>query len=156
MAQRVDIQYVQFYTSGSAAKCVAPLTPVQTGTLPRTTKRRVRRVYVDPVAILGSAVAVCMLVMMLVGLSNLRAEQAKTAEMVAYVAQLQDENAALHARFEAECDLEQIEETARALGMVPREDVEHIAIDVELPPVEEEQPLSLWERIGTFLTGLFA
>jgi len=156
MAQRVDIQYVQFYTSDSTAKRVAPAIPVHTGALPRVNKRRVRRVYIDPVAILGSAVAVCMLVMMLVGLSDLRAEQAKTAEMAAYVAQLQDENATLQARFEAECDLEKIEETALALGMVPREEVEHIAIEVELPPVEEEKPVSLWQRIGTFLAGLFA
>ena len=156
MAQRIDIQYVQFYTSGSAAKQVAPVTTVRADVLPRVTKRRVRRVYVDPVAILGSAVAVCMLVMMLVGLSNLRAEEAKTAEMVAYVAQLQEENAALHARFEAECDLAKVEETALALGMVPRESVEHTAISVELPLVEEEEPVSLWQQLGTFLTGLFA
>ena len=156
MAQRIDIQYVQFYTSGSAAEKIAPAISVHTGALPQVTKRRVRRVYVDPVAIVGSVVAVCMLVMMLVGLSNLRAEQAKTAEMVNYVTQLQEENAMLHAWYTKECDLEKIEETAVALGMVPRESVEHIAIEVELPPVEEEAPASLWQRIGTFLTGLFA
>lgn len=156
MAQRVDIQYVQFYTSGSAAKQVAPAISVHTGALPQVKKRRVRRIYVDPVAILGSAVAVCMLVMMLVGLSDLRAEQAKTAEMVNYVSQLQEENAMLHAWYVEECDLEKVEETALALGMVPRESVEHISIEVELPPVEEEVPVSLWQRIGTFLTGLFA
>lgn len=156
MAQRVDIQYVQFYTSGTAARQVAPAMPMRTGVLPRATKRRARHIYVDPVAILGSVVAVCMLVMMLVGLSDLRAEQAKTAEMVAYVTQLQDENAVLQARFEAECDLQRVEETALALGMVPREEVEHIAIEVEMPPVGEETPISIWQRIGTFLTGLFA
>ena len=156
MAQRVDIQYVQFYTSGSAAKRVAPAIPVHTGALPRVTKRRVRRICVDPVAILGSAVAVCMLIMMLVGLGDLRAEQAKTAEMVSYVSQLQQENEMLHARYEEECDLKEIEETALALGMIPREEATHISIEVELPPVQEEQPVSLWQRIGTFLTGLFA
>lgn len=156
MAQRIDVQYVQFYTSGSAAQKVAPAISVHTGALPRVTKRRVRRIYVDPVAILGSAVAVCMLVMMLVGLSNLRTEQDKTAEMVHYVSQLQEENAMLRAWYVEECDLEKVEETALALGMVPRESVEHISIEVELPPIEEEVPVSLWQKIGTFLTGLFA
>ena len=156
MAQRVDIQYVQFYTSGSAAEKIAPAISVHTGALPRATKRRVRRIYVDPVAILGTVVALCMLVMMLVGLSDLRAEQAKTADLANYVSQLQEENTMLQAWYTKECDLEKIEETALALGMVPQEEVEHISICVELPPVEEEQPSSLWERIGTFLTGLFA
>lgn len=155
MAQRVDIQYVQFYTSGSAAKRVAPAISVHTGALPQIKKRKVRRIYVDPVAILGTAVALCMLVMMLVGLSSLRAEQEKTVAMVEYVEQLRQENEALHAQYAAECDLEKIEETALALGMIPREEAPHIAIQVSVPEVQEE-PASLWQKIGTFLTGLFA
>ena len=155
MAQRVDIQYVQFYTSGSAAKRVAPAISVHTGALPQIKKRKVRRIYVDPVACLGSAVALCMLVLMLVGLSSLRAEQEKTVEMVEYVEQLRQENEALHAQYAAECDLEKIEETALALGMIPREEAPHIAIQVSVPEVQEE-PASLWQKIGTFLTGLFA
>ena len=155
MTQRVDIQYVQFYTSGSAAKRVAPAISVHTGALPQIKKRKVRRIYVDPVAILGTAVALCMLVMMLVGLSSLRAEQEKTVAMVEYVEQLRQENEALHAQYAAECDLEKIEETALALGMIPREEASHIAIQVSVPEVQEE-PASLWQKIGTFLTGLFA
>ena len=155
MAQRVDIQYVRFYTQGSAAKKVAPAISVHTGALPQIKKRKVQRIYLDPVALLGTAVALCMLVMMLVGLSSLRTEQEKTASMVEYVEQLRQENEALHAQYAAECDLEKIQETALALGMIPREEATHIAIQVQIPPVQEA-PVSLWHRIGTFLTGLFA
>lgn len=155
MVQRVDIQYVRFYTQGSVARKVAPAISVHTGALPQIKKRKVQRIYLDPVALLGTAVAVCMLIVMLVGLSSLRAEQQKTESMVSYVEQLRQENEALHAQYAEECDLEKIEETAVALGMIPREEAPHIAIQVELPPVQE-QPVSLWQRIGTFLTGLFA
>jgi len=155
MVQRVDIQYVRFYTQGSAAKKVAPAISVHTGALPQVTKRKVQRIYLDPVALLGTAVAVCMLIMMLVGLSGLRAEQAKTEEMVSYVEQLRQENEALHTQYEEECDLERIRETALALGMIPCEEAAHVAIQVSVPQVQEE-PANLWQRIGTFLTGLFA
>lgn len=155
MVQRVDIQYVRFYTQGSAAKKVAPAISVHTGALPQIKKRKAQRIFVDPVALLSIAVAVSMLVMILVGLSSLRVQQEKTAAMIAYVEQLRQENEALHARYEEECDLEKIEETARALGMIPRAEASRTAISVELPPVQEK-PVSMLQKIGTFLTGLFA
>ena len=156
MALRVDIQYVQFYTQGSAARRVAPQMPVHAGAMPQMRKRRVKRVYVDPVAILGSMVAVCMLVMMLVGVSQLKREQAKIAAMEEHVALLQNEQMALQAQFDAECDLEAVRETALALGMIPAENVPHNTIVLEVPEIPEPEPVTLWQRIGTFLTGLFA
>lgn len=155
MAQRVSINYVQFYTQGSAAKQVAPAISVHTGALPQVKKRKVRRVVIDPVAIMGSLVAVCMAITVLIGWSNLQAEQKKTQTMIAYVAQLQQENEALHTQYDAECDLEKIEQTALALGMIPREDAARIEITVELPP-QQQEAVSIWQQIGTFLTGLFA
>ena len=155
MAQRVSINYVQFYTQGSAAKQVAPAISVHTGALPQVKKRKVRRVVIDPVAIMGSLVAVCMAITVLIGWSNLQAEQKKTQTMIAYVAQLQQENEALHTQYDAECDLEKIEQTALALGMIPREDAARIEITVELPP-QQQEAVSIWQQIGTFLTGLYA
>ncbi len=156
MAQRVDVQYVKFYTQGSAAKRIAPAIPLHTGALPQIKKRKRVRVYVDPVATLGIVVAVCMLIMMAVGVSQLRQEQSKTAAMVAQVEQLRQENESLQAKYEQECDLEAIEKTALALGMIPVEQASHISIEVELPQQDNGEQVSLWQRIGTFLTGLFA
>ena len=138
MVQRVDIQYVRFYTQGSAAKKVAPAISVHTGALPQIKKRKVQRIFVDPVALLSIAVAVGMLIMILVGVSGLRVQQEKTAAMISYVEQLRQENEALHTRYDEECDLEKIEETARALGMIPRVEANRTAISVELPPVQEK------------------
>lgn len=154
MAQRVDVQYIQFYTHGNAAKRIAPAANFYTGQLPQRKKRKIHRIYVDPVATLGIVVALTMLIMMAVGVGQLRAEQQETARMVAYVEQLHQKNVSLQAQYDAECDLDAVEKTALALGMIPQKNAEHISIQVELP--QQIEQVSIWERIGTFLTGLFA
>lgn len=156
MAQRIDVQYVQFYMHGSAAERVTSAIPVHTGALPQAKKRKIRRICVDPVATLGIVVAVCMLIMMAAGVSQLRKELHKTAVMEQYVELLQQENKELQARYAAECDMEAVEKTALALGMVPKENIAQIPIQVELPQHQEPERISIWEQIGTILTGLFA
>ena len=156
MAPRVDIQYVQFYTSGSAAKKVAPAIPVHTGALPQIKRRKVQRVYIDPVAIMGIFVAVCMLAMMMIGVVQLRNEQRQTVAMAEQVELLRQENEMLQAKYEMECDMESVEEIALALGMIPQQEAEHSFIHVEVPEIEEPEQITLWQRIGTFLTGIFA
>ena len=156
MAQSVDVRYVQFYTHGSAAKRIAPAAIPLISALPKPKKRKIQRIYVDPVATLGIVVAVCMLIMMAVGVSQLRVEQQKTAQMMSYVEQLQQENASLQAEYLAECNMEEVEKTALALGMIPLEDAIYTPIEVEIPALDSTQQASIWQRIGTFLTGLFA
>ena len=156
MAQHVDVQYVRYYTQGSAARQIQPAVKSQTGTLPQIKKKKIQRVYIDPVATLGTVVALCMLIMMVVGISQLRAEQQRTAEMVAYVELLQQQNTALQVQYEEECDLEAVEKTALALGMIPQPQAAHSSIQVEIPVVENEMQATIWQRIGTFMTSLFA
>ena len=154
MAQHVSVQYVQYYTQGSAARRIVPGISAYFRPLPVMQKRKVRRIYVDPVAILGTAVAISMLIMMAVGVSQLRTQQQKTAEMEQYVARLQMETRQLQAEYAAACDLEAVEQTALALGMIPQQQAARTTIAVE-PPQQQEQ-LTVWNRIGTFLTGLLA
>ena len=156
MAQRVDVQYIHFYTQGSAARRILPAAKPQTGALPKVKKKKIQRIYLDPFAALGTVVALCMLIMMVVGISQLRGEQQKTADMVAYVAQLQQENISLQEQYDTQCDMEAVEKTALALGMIPVEHASRTTIHVELPAEESDVQVSLWYRIGTFLTGLFA
>lgn len=156
MAQHVDVQYIRYYTQGSAARSILPAAKPQTGKLPNIKKKKIQRIYIDPVATLGAVVAICMLVMMVVGIGQLRAEQQKTADMISYVEQLQAKNTALLAQYEEECDLEAVEKTALALGMIPQPQAAHTSIHVELSTAENHMPVTLWQRIGTFLTGLFA
>lgn len=154
MAQRIDVQYIQFYTHGNAAPRIAPAAPIETMKLPKAKKRKVQRVYVDPVATLGIIVAVCMLIMMAAGVSRLQKEQQETDALERYVELLQQENEKLEAKYMSQRDLQEVEKTALALGMIPKEQAQQISIQVELP--EPPEQVSLWNRIGTFLSGLFA
>lgn len=156
MANRVQIQYVKYYTQDNTAKRVAPAIPLHTGALPQIKKRKVRRIYVDPVATLGIVVAVSMMIMMIVGMSHLTAERNRLEVMEQQVEMLRQENMDLQAQYDKELNLDEVKEIALALGMVPGREVAHSSIEVELPPVEEPAQVSIWNRIGTFLTGLFA
>ena len=121
MAPKHDIIYVNFYTDGSAARKAAPAFPAsqpRKKTIARHHKRPV--LYVDPVAVFSLAVACVLLIMMAVGLTGLQNAQAEAAQMESYLEQLQAENAQLNEKFAQEVDLESVEQSAIALGMVPK------------------------------------
>ena len=154
MAQRLDVQYVQFYTDGSAARNVAPLAPLVTMKLPKIKKVKRTVLRIDPIAIAGICMAVLMITLMVVGAVQLTTQRQQLNEMTMYVEDLRIENEVLENRFEQKCDLEQIERTALALGMVPEEQVKHVTISA--PDMIEEKTPSGWEQFYIFLTGLFA
>lgn len=155
MANRPAIQYVQFYTDGSAARKLAPERSAPKTTLPKPRRQKRKVVYVDPVAILGIVVAVCMLITMTAGVAQYMAIREETAQMEQYLEQLKLENADLSTQYAAGYDLENVEKTALALGMIPAEQAAHVPLPATVQE-PEAQPQTLWERIGTFLTGLFA
>lgn len=156
MAVRTDIQYVQFYVDGSTARKPEQKTQAKHAAAPKY--RRVKRkvVVVDPVAILGTVVTVCLLVAMLVGFVQYRNIQNKSEQMEQYIAQLQQENQQLQQTYEDGYDLEQIQQIADAVGMIPAEDAQQIQIQVQIPQEEVVMEMSLWESFTTFLAGLFA
>ncbi len=154
MARKPDVQYIRFYTDGSAARKVAPVAPLKTIKLPKVKKQKKLLLYIDPVAIAGIAMAVIMLTLMAVGVMQLKTARQEMQTMAAYVSTLQEENASLQATFSEGYDLDQIEKTALALGLVPKEQVRHVTVSVPELIVEEEP--DAWERFYIFLTGLFA
>lgn len=156
MAQCVDVRYVQFYTDGSAAKRVAPAVSASTGTLPKMKRQKHRVLYLDPIAMLGIAVAAIMLVTMTVGVLRLRQVQQQTARMEQYVELLSQEKAFLEQTYAESCDMETVEKTALALGMIPAEDAKQVSVLLPIPQADTESPVSLWNKIGIFLSGLFA
>ena len=91
---------------------------------------------------------------MTVGIVQFANARREAAQMQAYVATLSSENDTLTEQYRSGYDIRQIEQSALALGMVPRSDVQTVAIQVTQP--QQAQTLTLWERIGTFLTTLFA
>ena len=154
MARQYDIQYIRFYTDGSAARKVAPVAPLKTLKLPRVKKQKKTVVHIDPVALAGIVMSVVMFVLMCVGIAQLRTAQQELQTMTAYADSLQMENTSLEAAFSESYDIAQIQRTALALGLVPQEQVRHMTIQV--PDIQTEEEPDVWERFYIFLTGLFA
>jgi hypothetical protein len=110
---------------------------------------------VDPVAVVGILVAVCMFFALISGVQQYRDTLEQNQKMQSYVEQLQHENTALEHTYENSYDADTVYEMATAIGMVPQNQVEHVQISVEIPQAQEVQ-LSFWENVSLFLTGLFA
>ena len=154
MTNKPTIQYVQFYTAGSAAQKIAPVVPLKTLRMPKVRKHKKITLHIDPVATVAILMCKVIIVLMIAGLGQLNTVRQQTAVMTQYVDTLQSKQIALETTYEAGYDLETVERTALALGMVPKEQVQRVSITV--PVVEEEVSVSAWEQFCTFLTGLFA
>ena len=105
MAQKYDIMYVNFYTDGSAARKVAPAFPVTQPKQRTQTRQKVKRI------------------MMAVGLSQLDTARDQAQTMENYVNTLTQQNQALQDKYYGDLDLEQVEQTALALGMVYKDQI---------------------------------
>ena len=156
MALKPDIMYVSYYTAGSAAYDIERK-PAKPKAAPVHKQRRVKKkvIAVDPVAVCGLLVAVCMFFALVAGVQDYQDSLEQAQRMNAYVEQLKNENTALQHTYENSYDADSVYEMATAIGMVPKENVEHVQIKVELPQQQEVQ-LSFWENVSLFLTGLFA
>ena len=154
MAQLSKVQYVQFYTEGSAARKLDLKVPGIQEARPRPRKQKRIKLYVDPVAIAGILVAAVMLILMVVGVFQLRDAQAERSILAKQVADLEQEHALLQNAYTSGYKLEDIEQTAQALGLVPEEQVRHIILDSY--PVSVEEEADGWNGFWAFLTGLFA
>ena len=155
MTRHMDVQYVRFYTNGSAARKIETMEPKKAVAVkPKARKQKRIVLCIDPVAVAGIVVAAVMLVLMFVGVVQLQAARQEAVVMEQYVSDLQVRNAALQSDYEAGYDLEAVEEMALALGMVPKAQVQSIPIQVS--QTEQEIQLNFWDRVTTFITGLFA
>lgn len=155
MARKSDILYVNFYTDGSAARKIAPAFPeTNPQRKPRAKRQPKKVIYLDPVAVCSLVVAVGLLIMMAVGLTQIQNARLEMEEMEAYLAQLQQENDTLYQQYREGYDLEDIEKSALALGMVPKTQVPSVQIHLqqsEQPPVN-----NIFTEFIAFLTNLFA
>jgi hypothetical protein len=160
MARQPDIQYVRYYTSGSAARKIE-LQPekkkknnVTLPQRPRIQRQKRTVIPVDPISVLAVLVAGFMLIAMVAGMLRLGAVNAEVEAMDGYVARLQQENTALRQEYESGYDLKDVEQKALEMGLVPIEQVEHVTIEV-MEPVEEVEP-TFWEKATAFFSELFA
>ena len=158
MAPQPDIQYVRFYTDGSAARKLELLPKKEKATLSAPRRPRIHRqkktvICVDPIAMFAVLVAGVMLIAMGIGMLQLGSIQAENQRMDSYISDLRTENAQLQAQYEAGYDLKDVEQKALEMGLVPIEQVEKVII--EAPAVQEEPTPTFWENIGAFFGELF-
>ena len=157
MARKPDIQYVhQFYTPGSEARKVEtkPAYRKAKTKLPKFLRQDKVKVFVDPVALCGLVVAVAMVILMAVSTFQYAAAVQEYNDMQDKVVTLRDTCAEKRHTYRSGYNLEEIRETALAIGMVPAADVETIVIHPQVPQPEPEP--TAWDNFIWVLEGLFA
>ena len=156
MARRPEVRYINTYVSGSMAYQyeMQPARKKKKVRLPKPRQEQKIVISVNPVAIMGIAVAAVFLIMMVVGLFRLQAATAEAAALESYVTAQQEKNRQLRDTYAQGYDLEEIEEITRAMGMVPMSQVQHISTELTIP--EKPAEPTAWENFWAFLTGLFA
>ena len=136
MNQKPKIQYVgQFYVHGSEARQLQLQEQKRQAKtkLPHARVQKIEKIYVDPVALVGIAVAVVMLVTMVLGAVQLKRDWDQYERVSAYVSELKRENARMSHAYHSSYDLEDIKSKALAMGMVPKKDMEVMNVTVTMP-----------------------
>ena len=160
MAQKpykYNIEYIQkFYSYGSEAKAVE-LKPVEQAPekilVPKYEREPVTTVCIDPIAFCGVMVAIVMVVVMLAGLIRFNVISRECAQVEEYVNSLREEHVLMTHQYRAGFDLDEVEDTARALGMIPISQANTVSVQVQTP-VRQPEPGFL-DNVKWFLGGLF-
>ena len=155
MAMQPEIRYINAYVSGNVAyqpkKKPQKRPAVQ---LPKARKQQKFVIPVDMVAVCGIFAAVVLSIMLMVGVAQTFQAQKDAQAMEDYAISLQAENEQLRDTYASSYDLEEIRNIAESMGFVPMEQVQHIQVSVEVPPIPVEP--TPWEEFCAFLAGLFA
>ena len=132
MANRKPVQYIQFYTEGSAARKleILPLEKPKAAPRPRKARKTKYALYVCPTALVGIVAAVALLIAMVSGFTQLQAAKARETQMADYVAYLEWNNSLKQEKYEASLDLDKIYRDALAFGFTSQELVPHLEISV--------------------------
>ena len=149
-------RYIQFYTPGTAAVKVEVQQEQNWAPLPELKPEERKAIYIDPVAIIACVVAVCMLILMAVGINEINQNRREVAALERYVAQLTAENQVLEETYTAGYNLSDIHRKATDMGMIPVEDVSETTIFVTVPLPESPETVTPWEQFTAFLAGMFA
>ena len=157
MNQKPKIQYVgQFYVHGSEARALQLQEQKRQAKtkLPIARIQKIEKVYVDPVALAGIAVAVVMLVTMVLGAIQLKRDWDQYERVSSNVSELKKENARKNHAYRLSYDLADIETKALAMGLVPKSELQTMTVNVTMP--EKEPEMTKVDAIRFFLEGLFA
>ena len=161
MAQKpykYNIEYIQkFYSYGSEAKVIEfqPVNPdPEKPVVPKRQKEPVTTICIDPIAFCSIMVAVVMVLVVLAGVIQYGVISRDHAVMENYVTNLREDHILLQHQYNASYDLQKVDDTARALGMIPVSEVQTMSIRVEVP-VRPEEP-GFFDNLIWFFSGLLA
>ena len=154
MARKYTERYVRFYTVGSAA---AKLETVERkAALPQYKAPQKRKpIAVDPVSLLGTAVAVLLAVLMLVGFAQVAHTSAQVRKLETQVMTLEQEQEQLQQKYEAGYDLNEVRAAAESMGMIPAEDAIRVRVAVPTETMQIET-MSWWDSMLLSLRSFFA
>ena len=157
MAKKPEIQYIdKFYVHGSEARVLElkPKKRLIRTVLPVSAPDKTIRIPVDPVAICGIVVAVALMVSLVLGTVQYVRVCREYRSMMDYVVTVQNKNVVLRESYKSQMNLEEVEQRALELGMIPIEQADKITIRPELPVPEPE--MTIWDEIEWFCKELFA
>ncbi len=148
MARRFDERYVRYNIPGSVKGKSA-----QTGRDPMAPERKT--IEIEPLVLVGNAVAIFLAVLMLVGLLQVNRINTEVRDMEVYILGLERIEANLEEEYKNGYDLEAVREEAESMGMIPAQDAIRVHVWVPEEQVEVVQ-LSWWENFLVSLRRFFA
>ena len=153
MARNGKIEYIRFYTQDNLARNLEPEEP-RRPRRPRPQPREKRiPIPFDPVAVFGISVALVMILCVIVGFFQMNGLNDQISDMERQISTLKSQQYALQKQYNAEIDLEEIRQTAEAMGMVPVDSVRHVTITIPQPV--EEPELSWWQELWLEFKAMF-
>ena len=154
MARKTTERYVRYYTFGSTAAKLDRRE--RKAALPeyKTPEKR-KPIAVDPLALVGSAVAVLLAVLMLVGFAQVAHTSAQVKKLQTQVITLELEQEQLRQKYENGYDLEEVRAAAESMGMIPAEEAIHVRVELPGQTVQIEH-LSWWDSVMLSLRRFFA
>lgn len=157
MARSNDIQYIRYYSPGSAAEKVELPRLPKKQPKPKAApvpKKAVPVVRIDGLAAIGIVVAAVMLLCMLMGCAQVYSLNRQVLELKEYVSYLELQQDSLEADYAHGYDLEDIRSAALSMGLVPKDQVEHIT--VHIPETETVVEISWWDSLLNSIREFFA
>ena len=153
MNKKPEIQYVgQFYVYGSEAKEAAQKAQKAKNKLPKPKLTKLRKIYIDPVALLGIATAVVLLTVMAIGAFQLKNTWDEYNRVETYLTGVKRQSALVEHAYRTSYDLDSSREVAAAMGMIPVEEARVMTVPVTMPQPKAEP--TAWDNLKWFLRGL--
>ena len=154
MARNTTERYVRYYTFGSTAAKLDRRE--RKAALPKyKTPEKRQPIAVDPVALVGCAVAILLAVLMLVGFAQVAHTSAQVKKLQTQVITLELEQEQLRQKYENGYDLEEVRAAAESMGMIPAEEAIHVRVELPGQTVQIEH-LSWWDSVMLSLRRFFA